>query len=325
MSLDLSKLENPRSKDGAIVARCPACALEGRDRTGEHLWIADEGSGPFVCILHLGKEGKEHRKLIRQLVGQSSGVLAFPLDRVDRAARQRKVRSKRTPLIPDLAPLTEEEMMAVAELRGWHSHKGLEILSSRGLLWFADVFDSGAVWPAWLITDSSRRNAQARTFDGALWPKYQCKAKSLPGTDPSWPIGASDIGNRPIVLFCEGQPDFCAALLVAWYEVPEIIEKVAPVCMVGAGNNINADALHLFAGKRIRIPIHNDSEGQGLTAARRWKGQLEAAGACRVDGVNFAKMALTMAGGEQIKDLADYATRLDGELMPGDTVFSGLG
>ena len=71
------------------------------------------------------------------------------------------------------------------------------------------------------MTDRSRRNAQARRLDGQQWPSIGGKkpgSKSLPGTEASWHIGAAEIGDRPLVLLCEGQPDFCAVLLVVWFE-----------------------------------------------------------------------------------------------------------
>jgi hypothetical protein len=46
----------------------------------------------------------------------------------------------------------------------------------------------------------------------------QAKAKTKPGSHASWPIGAADIGSRPVVIVCEGQLDFCAALSVAAFE-----------------------------------------------------------------------------------------------------------
>ena len=67
MSLDAAKLENVRELAGGIVqARCPACAEDGHDRTGEHLRIYPDGR--FGCCVH--PKDKEHRKRIFALAGR---------------------------------------------------------------------------------------------------------------------------------------------------------------------------------------------------------------------------------------------------------------
>ena len=66
MSLDAGRLEKVRELPGGIVqARCPACAEDGHDRTGEHLRIYADGR--FGCCVH--PKDKEHRKRIFALVG----------------------------------------------------------------------------------------------------------------------------------------------------------------------------------------------------------------------------------------------------------------
>jgi hypothetical protein len=69
MSLCMSKLQNVRHlPNGAIEARCPACAESGHDRTGEHLWIKPDGR--FGCCAN--PKDSEHRKHIFALAGDSS-------------------------------------------------------------------------------------------------------------------------------------------------------------------------------------------------------------------------------------------------------------
>ena len=167
---------------------------------------------------------------------------------------------KSKPRIPPLPALTVTEMADIAHLRGWPLFAGLELLTRRGLLWHGMVRDAGRDWPAWIVTDSTRRNAQARRMDGQPWKGIDAKAKSLPGVEASWPIGAVEIGDRPLVLLCEGQPDFCAALLVVWFEGVSV-EHVAPVCMAGAGHLIHADALPCFTSKHVPIAVHADDGG----------------------------------------------------------------
>lgn len=65
MSLDVSKLEKVRDFAGGKLARCPACAEAGQDRTGEHLRIYPDGK--FGCCVF--PKDREHRKRIFALAG----------------------------------------------------------------------------------------------------------------------------------------------------------------------------------------------------------------------------------------------------------------
>jgi hypothetical protein len=65
-SLEISRLEKVRRlAAGKIIARCPACAEVGSDRTGNHLAIFPDGR--FACAAHAGDE--DHRKRVFALVG----------------------------------------------------------------------------------------------------------------------------------------------------------------------------------------------------------------------------------------------------------------
>ncbi|MEI7910304.1 MAG: hypothetical protein WCK77_11760 [Verrucomicrobiota bacterium] len=65
-SLDISRLEKARCRDTKITARCPACAADGRDKSGVHLFI-NLKSNQFGCAAHPGD--KAHRCEIFRLVG----------------------------------------------------------------------------------------------------------------------------------------------------------------------------------------------------------------------------------------------------------------
>jgi len=305
--LDPAKLENVRHRGAKIEARCPACAELGADKTGNHLFIAE--AGKFGCIAAPGPDGSAHRKLIWKLAGDGNAV-ARPLP----VARP-KPKTKPLPLLPALRPLCIEEMGQVARLRGWSAFAGLQLLANRGMLWHGKVWDGGSEWPAWIITDSTRRNAQARRYDGQNWQGIGAKAKTLKRSDASWPIGAANIKGAGVLL-CEGQPDFCAALLVSWWEGA----NVSPVCMTGAGNSIPPDALPYFDGKHIRIAAHDDDSGR--EAGKRWARQLWEAGAAAVDRFNFS--GLIRPDGRPVNDLADYAQLLSTEMAPAPKVLSGI-
>jgi hypothetical protein len=69
MSLDISRLENVRTRGDKKIARCPACAEAGHDQKGEHLVINEDGS--FGCVIYPGDsvDAKKHRKRIFALCG----------------------------------------------------------------------------------------------------------------------------------------------------------------------------------------------------------------------------------------------------------------
>ena len=85
MSLDISALENVTKARGGTTARCPACAEDGHDRTGEHLFI--DASGKFGCVVYPGTSGSNHRKRIFELVGEKetrqkkAAKIKFPVRR----------------------------------------------------------------------------------------------------------------------------------------------------------------------------------------------------------------------------------------------------
>ena len=63
MSLNTEKLENVKHKGSCISARCPACAEQGNDNKGNHLFIDEQGSD-FRVLYILVRQEIEHRKRI---------------------------------------------------------------------------------------------------------------------------------------------------------------------------------------------------------------------------------------------------------------------
>lgn len=198
---------------------------------------------------------------------------------------------------------TMEELRTLAALRKLPSIAGLELATRHGHLWFGQVHDHGERHPAWLLTDSARRNAQARKLDGQPWifdgQRKPAKSKTIWGTDTHWPVGIPDATTTDIA-FVEGAPDF----LAAWEMIhrKEATARMRPVAMFGASNSIHADALSLFEGRTIWMFPHNDPEG--MKAAKRWGNSLMDAGALAVEFYNFAA--------DGLKDLNDLVTA-DGE------------
>ena len=67
--MDVRKLAvSRRLGDGTVVARCPACAAGGRDRSGEHLVVYPDGR--FGCVVYPGDAGRMHRRAIWEAVGE---------------------------------------------------------------------------------------------------------------------------------------------------------------------------------------------------------------------------------------------------------------
>lgn len=311
--LDLDSLERVRPRGGKIVARCPACAEMGADRRGEHLMIDPDGR--FACATNQGKVGHAHRQRIWELAGRLDG----PRSPIWAPFAIPAYQKKGSPRLPALRPLTAKEMAAIALARRWPSEAGLELLTRRRLLWYGEVWDAGRNWPAWIVTDSNRRNAQARRLDGLPW---SCgKAKTIPGSTASWPVGAADIGDRPIVVLVEGGPDLLAIFsVVCWERNGGSVGDIAPVCLTGAGQTIARDALDYFRGKRVRIAVHDDDIGRA--GGCRWASQLRNAGAGVVDGFGFD--GLEREDGQPVNDLADFATLLNPDNPPGVQFTEGL-
>lgn len=261
--IDLGRLEKPKSVGQKTVARCPACAEQGGDRSCNHLVIYDDGR--FGCVANAGD--KAHRSRIIELAGSNE-----PRPVCKAVFQRLPVRGN--PAFPLLEKPTVGELARIQALRGFPLFAGLQLAVNAGHLFCADMPDAGESVRVWLITDSSKRNAQARRMDGRLWSGIEAKAKTLRGSEASWPIGAADIGDRPAVALCEGGPDFLSAYFIAWWHGRH--NEVAPVAILGAGQRISAEALTNFKGKDVYLFPHQDAAGAKAQAT--WAKQLTEAG-----------------------------------------------
>ena len=136
----------------------------------------------------------------------------------------------------------------------------------------------------WLLTDASRRCAEARRIDRKPFPAIgtlaERKSHTLAGSSKSWPVGILPGGFEKEwlhehchkLLLVEGGPDYVAAcqLIVAQDE------NVLPVAMLGASQSICADALPHFSSRRVTIVAHGDQAGR--EAGLRWAKQIKVAG-----------------------------------------------
>ncbi len=258
--------------------RCPACAVLGKDTAADNLDIY--ASGKFNCIAYPGD--KAHNARICEL-------------RPDLAPPP-------TPFSwPELERGTASDFRRLAHLRDVDAGS-LKIMSVRGLLRCAD-FNAGR---AYVAVDPNLRNAQARLLSGQRWSRPDTMTRSPrkdTGAIHGWPIGITAAAPFPAIALVEGVPDFISVL---HHAAPHGLEgRIAPVMLPGAGVRIVADALPLFAGKRVRIFVHEDI--RGIDAFSRWSGQLIEAGAV-VDGFIFD--GLMQSNRKRVKDLNDLC-RID--------------
>jgi len=198
---------------------------------------------------------------------------------------------------------TEQELAQLATLRNL-STESLLLAQNAGLLRFGR-------WkglPAWFVIDEPAKVAQARRMDGKEWISTDPKKEPFkswticsPGNG-SWPLGASFIGNRSIVAFCEGGPDALAAYHFAYCERVE--NSVVVVCMLGTGmKQIHEKALPLFRGKFVRLFL--DCDNSGLRAGVGWAAQLKQVGAT-VDWFDLSGLRKT--NDKPAKDLNDICS-----------------
>lgn len=246
---------------GGDAADFLACALDVPPREGVRRLIAMAGTG---------QDSREHRSPVRRIrglaniPGTSEALATRSCDPKGSAEQaERAVKRARWPV---MEPCTAADMAVIAERRGLTS-EGVALAARRGLLWMADSQEGRA----WVLTDSRRVNAQARRLDGLPWESLRgAKARTLPGSEASWPLGLAEAAAYPAIALVEGGPDLLAACLLL--EKSGVADLVAPVAMLGAGMSIPGPAVPLFAGKRVRIFAHPDTAGQ--EGARRWYGQL---------------------------------------------------
>jgi len=188
------------------------------------------------------------------------------------------------------------EVRQIAGLRGL-SPEGVQLAADRDLLWCVDLAEGRG----WIVTDATRRNAQARRMDGKPWERIKAKAWTLPGSEASWPVGLREAAPFPAIALVEGGPDLLAGLHLAWCADAE--DRIAVVSILGAGNRIPDQALPAFTGHHVRIFGHADEPGQ--KAGQRWARQLAGAGVT-VTGFTFA--GLVQSDGSPVNDLNDFAS-----------------
>ena len=254
-----------------------------------------EGGDAADFVAHaLGVSPKEGCRKLIEFAGGFRPYVPAPRPISRAAVASNSERAAKRAGWPPLEEPTGAEIAAIAGLRGL-SVEGVSLAAERGLLWCCESREGRA----WVVTDSSRRNAQGRLLSGKAWAAGM-KARTLPGSVAAWPVGLPESRPFPVIALVEGGPDLLAALHLSWIAGAEA--RIAPVAMLGASLSLPAEALSDFAGKRVRL--FPDADEAGQTAGARWAAQLLAAGV-NVDRYCFD--GLVRADGEPVKDLNDFA------------------
>jgi len=205
-------------------------------------------------------------------------------------------RTPNRPFVPELSAGEPKDYERLARLRNLQP-AAVMLAAERGLLKFGKVrhFD------AWIITDESGRNMQARRMDGKRWDRDgRVKAWTFPGCQASWPIGCQEASGYLGIMLVEGGPDLLAAFHFAWCENKS--NRVAAVCVTGASNRIPDDCLPYFAGRAIRIFPHADQAG--MKALDSWASQLRRV----ARNLSFFDLrGLRKCDSSAVKDLNDLA------------------
>ncbi|MEQ1861456.1 MAG: CHC2 zinc finger domain-containing protein [Chthoniobacteraceae bacterium] len=280
------------------------------------------------------KRGAGFVEALRDLASLASVSPSAFRENLNRAAQVPRMTEvapggKEKPALPRLRALTDDELSALARLRKL-SVEGVKAAGS-------DRRVGGCVWPqfigrpgdpepgtwhtpsdstaAWVVTDLERRVAQFRRLDGECYVRRDGgKIKAWTCGSPTWPLGASEIGDRAGVLLVEGGADMLAGYhFLAKFER---LHAVAVVAMLGASCAICAEALPFFERKRVRIMMDEDEErpkpgkpgvliSPGREAAARWTAQLTEAGAA-VETFSLAGLVKRDLK-TKVKDLNDLA------------------
>ena len=182
--------------------------------------------------------------------------------------------------LPALMPYSEELAQRVANSRCLNATAVEFAYHWLKTLVFATVCEA----PSWILTDASRRSAEARRIDRKPYPAIgdlsERKSHSLRGSSKSWPVGILPPGFEENwlrkhchkILLVEGGPDYLAACQL----IAESAENALPVAMLGASATICQDGLSCFAGRRVTIAGHPDAAGRA--AAMRWAQQIKTVG-----------------------------------------------
>ncbi len=250
------------------------------------------GRGPDLISLALGMDEKDSIRHFIKLAGLQSPQ-----------PHQSIQRKKSLQLPSDLHQGTVNELIRVATLRHLNP-EAIALASGMGVLRFGTVCG----FPCWIVTDTSRRVAEARRMDGGFFPEIgslgKRKAHTLLGSKKTWPVGLKPVHSLPNlfrkIALAEGGPDLLA---VFHFLLEEGEWGTLPVAILGKNCSISLAALPEFQDREVKIFPHVDPDGGGMVAARKWADALAGAGVTRVSIFNI--QGLRQRDGKPAEDLND--------------------
>jgi CHC2 zinc finger/Toprim-like len=259
------------------------------------------GEGDVVDLLALAK-GLSNEEACREILRRAGGNREV--------IRSEQPKGEPTMLeLPSLVPYSKEIAQLAADSRG------LQITAIEfAALWLKTVvFARVCEQKAWILTDASRKCAEARRIDAKPFPAIDTlaerKSHSLAGSRKSWPVGILPPElDEPVlkehvhrVILVEGGPDYLAACqIIAAQDV-----NVLPVAMLGASQTISEDALPYFRDRHVTVVAHADETGR--KAGMRWARQVQATGA--------EVKLITMTTGDLCDAVSRGATNAELELL----------
>ena len=208
---------------------------------------------------------------------------------------------------------TSAEIESIATLRGL-SPEGITLAAERGLLFCADSHEGRA----WIITDSRRKNAQARRLDG----KYGNKKTPRHGPCPAASAHCPSVFTKPVTfqisLSSRAGRTSSQPFILRGAQPPPRNPRARkrhrrdrePRRRRNAGGPpILEGELRHFKDKCVRI--FADADKPGLEAEGRWWNQLEGEGA-KVDGYSFDGFSGATGGRSRISMISRSSTPTSG-------------
>ncbi len=300
LGLELPTRDGVKFRSPLRHDRNPSCTIKADVlfdwSTGEHFDAID---------LYAAAKNISNGEAIRELAERLNVAGRTPERAKAQPVRASKPPTPEEPAAPvafDESQPTDDDFAAILAARSWPEDalSGLLLAHDLGVLRFGNICGC----PCWIVTDESRRIAEARRLDGkpfsAVGTLGERKAHTIRGSVKSWPVGlrlriVPERLRELAVVLVEGGPDLMAAYAVL-ARLPVRARDVHPVAMLGTSATITPDALGTHGCRPVVILAHGDDPGR--EAGRRWGKQLSGAG-CRVTARNLPDG----------KDLSDLLTK----------------
>lgn len=249
--IDPDRLEKARRRGEAIIARCPACAELGGDKSAGHLKIWPDGR--FACIKWPGPEGREHRRRILELVGREARGERPPPPRPAPPPADHKLTRGEAELCAAMAEALLRDPLVIerfARARGWRPE------TIRGLA--LDVQLGAASGKPVFLFPTGAKVRQKPLERGA--EHLGAPFRQLLGKPSIW-RGDRILPSTKLINITEGETD-CVTLIDAGRD-----NGTSELCMAVPGATAWQDRWAAkFAGIEVRLWPDNDEAGRRMVA-----------------------------------------------------------